>query len=498
MARKFSIMDIMNEASREEAEKGAGKTEKVSVHDIQPNEDNFYRPCGIEQLKNSIYAMGGVQQNLILARLPDDSRFKYKALAGHRRIYACLELVKEGHAEFEFVPAVIKENIDKDTENALLIMTNSTQRELTDWEKVMQHMKLKEIIPKLKKRQGLDGKTRVLEADYLGVSEGQIAIYNTIGTRLNAWLMEWFKMGNIGISLAYESAKLETEQQEKLVEIAKNKGNFTENDIRLLMDSCPIRGQLKISGDSGNAENVSDSDTFMAEAGSEEEKTDTAVPAVKKAEVISLNAASARFAVGRIFDSGEFPKDKLNELINALGSANRIGSELVFDRMLPYENSRVRVMYVCGYKVEFIQENKVMTIPIHYFWKAFEEYYAESCQNQAREEQLTVPDILKSEKIVTESDTIEPHPATGQEDRAEIKTEASELRGGYDAKLIDILIVRYEKKLKSSIEEKEMKMIYEYRCLLDALDLLKKEWNGGATHNGYGSTDRTGNKNKGH
>ena len=57
----------------------------------------------------------------------------------------------------------------------------------------MQHMKLKEIIPKLKKRQGIDGKTRTLEADYLRVSEGQIAIYNTIGTRLDSFLMSVFK-----------------------------------------------------------------------------------------------------------------------------------------------------------------------------------------------------------------------------------------------------------------------------------------------------------------
>ena len=106
----------------------------------------------------------------------------------------------------------------------LLVMTNSTQRELTDWEKVMQHMKLKEIIPKLKKRQGLDGRARTLEADYLGVSEAQIAIYNTIGTKLDAWLMSIFKDGSIGISLAYEAAKLEPEEQRQLVQISTVNG----------------------------------------------------------------------------------------------------------------------------------------------------------------------------------------------------------------------------------------------------------------------------------
>lgn len=232
MAKGFSIMDMMSDISREEVAEGAETIEKVSVFDIQPNEDNFYEISSIEQLKNSIFSMGGVQQNLLLVRLPAGGKYKYKALAGHRRIYACIELVQEGHQEFEHVPAVIKEKIDKDTEDMLLIMTNSTQREMTDWEKVMQHMKLKEIIPKLKKRQGIDGKTRTLEADYLGVSEGQIAIYNTIGTRLDSFLMSVFKKEAVGISLAYEAAKLEPEIQKQLVQITVNKGNFTEEDIK--------------------------------------------------------------------------------------------------------------------------------------------------------------------------------------------------------------------------------------------------------------------------
>ncbi len=70
MAKGFSIMDMMSDISREEAAEGAESIEKVSVFDIQPNEDNFYGISSIEQLKNSIFSMGGVQQNLLLVRLP--------------------------------------------------------------------------------------------------------------------------------------------------------------------------------------------------------------------------------------------------------------------------------------------------------------------------------------------------------------------------------------------------------------------------------------------
>ncbi|MDE7183800.1 MAG: ParB/RepB/Spo0J family partition protein [Lachnospiraceae bacterium] len=278
MAKGFSIMDMMSEISREEAAEGAETIVSVSVFDIQPNKDNFYELSNMEQLKNSIFSMGGVQQNLLLVRLPANEKYKYKAIAGHRRIRACIELVQEGNKEFEYVPAVIKENIDNDTEDMLLIMTNSTQRELTDWEKVMQHMKLKEIIPKLKKRQGLDGKTRTLEADYLGVSEGQIAIYNTIGTRLDSWLMSMFKEGAVGISLAYEAAKLESEMQKQRVQITINKGSFTEEDIEKLQSSSPIKGQMKITEEgTGRKESkkVTESDTC-------EKVQEEAVPAAEK------------------------------------------------------------------------------------------------------------------------------------------------------------------------------------------------------------------------
>lgn len=262
MAKAFSIRDFMEDVRQQGDDSDI--YEKVSVFDIQPNEDNFYKISNIEQLKNSIFSMGGVQQNLLLVKQPVNEKYKYKAVAGHRRIRACIELVQEGNKEFEYVPAVIKENIDNDTEDMLLIMTNGTQRELTDWEKVMQHMKLKEMIPKMKKRRGLDGKTRTLEADYLGVSEGQIAIYNTIGTRLDSWLMSMFKEGAIGISLAYEAAKLEPKMQKQLVQITINKGGFSEEDIKKLHGSSSIKGQMKIRKDQEEKEEttkVTESDT---------------------------------------------------------------------------------------------------------------------------------------------------------------------------------------------------------------------------------------------
>lgn len=257
MAKAFSIRDFMQDTRQQDSDSDV--YERVSVYDIGMNPRNEYTMSEIEKIKDSIYALGGVQQNVVLVKCSDGTDHKYLALDGHRRLTASRELVEEGYAEFEFVPAVIKGQIDNDMEAAMLVMMNSTQRNKTDWERVMEHMRLKEIIPKLKKRQGIDGRVRDIETDMLGVSRGQISIYNTIGTRLNAELMKLFENGRIGISLAHEAAKLEPELQEQLAEIAHGSGNICDEDVKRIAGSRPCDGQSKIPGSSGK--NVPESGT---------------------------------------------------------------------------------------------------------------------------------------------------------------------------------------------------------------------------------------------
>ena len=94
---KFSVMDYMNGESMKMAQEELskpGELTKVSVFDIEPNENNFYGIRGIKMLKESILMLGGVQENLSLVKNPSGSRYRYKALAGHRRRIACMELVQ--------------------------------------------------------------------------------------------------------------------------------------------------------------------------------------------------------------------------------------------------------------------------------------------------------------------------------------------------------------------------------------------------------------------
>lgn len=267
MAKKFTLADMLDEAGLEQAEKTSKSimdVQMVSIFDMCPHPDNFYKPTNLEQLKNSIYADGRVRQNLELIPA-HDQKYKYWIHTGHRRYYACKELYEEGHSEFEFVPAVVLKEMSPEEELASIVMTNSTQRELTDWEKVMQHMAYKKFLPVLKKRKGLDGKVRELEADFLNVSEAQIAIYNTIGTRLNPVCMKKFENGEIGISLAYEIAKADDRVQKTIEnEMEIRPEHVTEAFIKNLINKQPINGQIKLETEQiPEPKKVSESDTFV-------------------------------------------------------------------------------------------------------------------------------------------------------------------------------------------------------------------------------------------
>lgn len=260
MAKKFTLADMLSGAGLEQAEKTSKSimdVRMVSIFDMHPHPMNkdYYKNTAIEQLENSIYADGRVRQNLEIAPALGEN-FKYWIITGHRRHRACTNLYEEGYTEFEFVPAVILPEMSPDEIRAAIIMTNSTQREMTDWEKVMQHMAFKKILPGLKKRKGLDGKVRELEADFMNVSQTQIAIYNTIGTRLNPVCMKKFEDGEIGISLAYEIAKADDRVQKTIEnEMEIRPEHVTKEFIEKLIDKQPIKGQMEFT-------KVSESDTF--------------------------------------------------------------------------------------------------------------------------------------------------------------------------------------------------------------------------------------------
>ncbi len=217
-----------SEAETESNRRPPLKVVSLNINDLIPSNDNFYSVENIKELKTSI-EMFGILQNLTVK--PLDSG-KYEIISGHRRHKACMELVTEGKKEFEYIPCGIQTEQDEIKEHILLIMTNSTARELSDWEKMKQAEELRNSFEKLKKRENLTGRVRDLVAEALNTSPTQIARLNAIDSNLTPEFKEEFKQGKIGTSAAYELSGMSEEQQKQAYSEYQESGSVSASEVK--------------------------------------------------------------------------------------------------------------------------------------------------------------------------------------------------------------------------------------------------------------------------
>lgn len=232
---KFNLNQLLNNVSvnsaTEETEINKANVFKIysiSVYDLIPSKENFYAVENIEELKDSI-EMFGIKQNLTVKATEDG---KYIVIAGHRRRLASLALAEEGKKGFEFVPCSIENDLDYIKEQLLLITTNSTTRQLTDWEKTQQAEKIKKLLEEYKKKEKLTGRTREIIASILKTSPTQVARMDSISKNLTQEFKEEFKKENINISTAYELSTLPNEVQGDIYIDHTENGVVSLNDVK--------------------------------------------------------------------------------------------------------------------------------------------------------------------------------------------------------------------------------------------------------------------------
>lgn len=237
---KFNMMELLNNNSKDVVEKKKDKVHKfkttsIDVNFLVPSKENFYSTNaeGIQELKDSIEAFG-LQQNLVVKRIDNN---KYEIIAGHRRYLALKKLYEEGKEQFQYAPCKIQIEEDSIKDKLILLITNSTARQLTEWEKTQQAERLRELLTEYKKQEKLPGRIREIVADILNVSTSKIARMESISKNLSEDLKEEFKDNNINISTAYEASKLQDKQQEEIYEELKEKGEIKIQDVKNKIDS---------------------------------------------------------------------------------------------------------------------------------------------------------------------------------------------------------------------------------------------------------------------
>ena len=228
------------------------KTVYRNPEDLIPSKDNFYSTEDTEKLKQSIRALGILQPLLIEERDGKDY-----LLAGHRRRKCCLELIKEGLERFKRIPCVYKPKIELSAETEtdeivrkMVIIQSNTYREKTDWEKMTESLQMEELVKELREKTDLEGKTREIVSDLIGVSSTQIGRYHSISSNLSGELMDAFKQNKLNVSTAAELASLNEKYQNEACKLLLEVGQVTLNAAKLLKaqqeQERDIPGQMTI------------------------------------------------------------------------------------------------------------------------------------------------------------------------------------------------------------------------------------------------------------
>ncbi len=228
----FDMMALMNNASKKQAA-GAARYElqNIPIEKMIPNPANekIYEMGDIEELAQSILLSGKILQNAVVTAA--DESGNYTIIAGHRRRLACQKLVEEGHSEFAEIPCMVMTEPDGLMQELVLIQTNSTARVLTEAEKMRQAERATAILTELKSRKQISGRVRDIVAKMLGTTTGQLGRYNVISKGLtNETLRAAFERGELGISAAYEAARLDETGQAELAEKMKAGGATRARD----------------------------------------------------------------------------------------------------------------------------------------------------------------------------------------------------------------------------------------------------------------------------
>lgn len=228
---KFGINDILNAKSKAGA--AAGTTDKykeiyLSPYEVEAAEENTHQNLeGIEELADSFLHVGQ-EQPTVLARVNG----VYKIIDGHRRNAANIFNLERGHKEYEKVLYRYKDMSEAMYELSLLAGNGYTQP-LTAYEKTRLVERTKAALIRAKEEDGLEiqGKMRDLIAAMLNESSTNVARMESINNNATPEVKEQLKSGNMGITAAYEVAKLPPEEQKDIAAKAAAGENIRAKEI---------------------------------------------------------------------------------------------------------------------------------------------------------------------------------------------------------------------------------------------------------------------------
>ncbi len=234
----FQLSDILGEQSLQPVKK-EDKLQMIPAGNLLPSSDNFYskEDDRIKKMAASILMLStpdriGIQQNLVVK--PIDGSDTYMILAGETRWRAVNYLLEAGELETDLIPCEVEQEGDPIRDELILIMTNSTQRERSDAEKMHEVARLRVLLEEYKKTHKLGGTIQQAIGDMLGISKTKVGTLENIDRNLSQELREDYEAGRINTSVANKLAGMDKPLQEKGKELLEEQGSITGADINKL------------------------------------------------------------------------------------------------------------------------------------------------------------------------------------------------------------------------------------------------------------------------
>lgn len=223
----FDIKDFLSpESKKEMADDFVLK--KIPAEKLHPSDKNFYEmdPVEIEALKETIELVG-VQENLIVKKIGEgENTGDYEIIAGHKRHRAVTELLAEGKEISPLLPCKVESDADSVKNELILIFTNSTQRERSDYCKMQEIQRVRELLEEYAKYNNMPGRKRDVIAGILNTSKSTIGRLDNIRRNIIPEFLEEYKAGKISTTAANEIAGATPEEQHQLLEKYKETGSI--------------------------------------------------------------------------------------------------------------------------------------------------------------------------------------------------------------------------------------------------------------------------------
>ena len=244
----FDIKDFLNtESKKEMADDFVLK--KIPAEKLHPSNKNFYEmdPVEIEALKETIELVG-VQENLVVKKISaGENAGDYEIIAGHKRHRAVTELLAEGKEVSPLLPCKVESDADGVKNELILIFTNSTQWERSDYCKMQEIQRVRELLEEYAKYNNVPGRKRDVIAGILNTSKSTIGRLDNIRRNIIPDFLEEYKAGKISTTAANEIAGATPEEQHQLLEKYKETGGIKAKEAAQIKEpEQQLPGQINI------------------------------------------------------------------------------------------------------------------------------------------------------------------------------------------------------------------------------------------------------------